>query len=1026
MSTLEDEIRKGVDLREAGVPLELVRGEGFNTITVVPLDPPPGSIAARQEELFQSRGDTMLRYSPPGTFRGQYTAGELPGAIGRSAGGLATGVLGTITSLPMDLAGLVKGAYDAAVANDGERLDAFLSGLQQISETQIGPLMGSAAFEREMFNLIDTLPNTSKEKMELKDAVKAGLVLGYIGPTKTAAGAVPVVARKIQKATPEMPDGRPEAEPGKPEIEAADPEAPAPTTTTYRGRPRPQNRRAFVRVYRGTPLTLKEDQTFTGRVFTSSAQEVAETYRRGGEVYELDIDTTDFATVDFKGNLFNRGPNFSSTFVTLPSGERMNLSRLAQEKGIDWRTDYGEAPTTDQVVEFIQRALPEAKGVNITNVIDRGPSVGGSDDMPYSSLVAANKPQNVHVAFDDTTLYAPGPPVADIDELGLFSNLEQQIANQKADKFKPEQLRGTLVNSGVKEDELLWTGFDEFLEGKESVTKEEALSYIRGNKVIVTEKTLEPLDDPYGELQFSDSEIFEDDEIFLEEVAREKREEARDPDSYEHEYVLMAFPQRYTGVTDDELAKVMTGEVDDLRIEEDIIDTLMDMDRDYYREYIYEVVDTDNMPNYEIRGNDERGYRVFDPDGDLVTDDIRNLFEAQVEAQQHAVDYGFLEREGAQWENFRQDGGENYREILLKSDQYKRVSGPEESKNINERDRKLLEDLKENRNPDASQTAPLSAKTPSLSELEVDVLFEAIDLRKYLINRQEAVDRVGDQRPPEAFTGSHFGPAEENIVSHVRATDRKSEAPRPNLKEGETDYGSDIFYIDELQSDWGQRGRKHGFGITYDKELADELKAKIVKNETNSVQGEFVLELTFPQAEKRRLSYGRRSTPASTASGLQMGGSREFLESYIDNVLAMTNSPIPTGPFVGATEKWTELSLKRIIRKAADEGYHYVAWAPGDIHVERWNEPGLKTFYDNVLPKVSNKVLSKLDKKAKVQVIPVDIDGELQDTLAIPITDEIKQKTTKIGQPMFAVPAATVGGGALTQMGEENNDGAAR
>ena len=160
MSTLEDEIRKGVDLREAGVPLELVRGEGFNTITVVPPDPPPGSIAARQEELFESRGDTMLRVSPPGTFQGQYTAGELPGAIGRTAAGLGTGVLGTIAGLPGDLAGLVKGAYDAVLAEDGERLEAFLTGLSEVSEKA-----GSAAIEREMFNLIDTLPNTSREKM---------------------------------------------------------------------------------------------------------------------------------------------------------------------------------------------------------------------------------------------------------------------------------------------------------------------------------------------------------------------------------------------------------------------------------------------------------------------------------------------------------------------------------------------------------------------------------------------------------------------------------------------------------------------------------------------------------------------------------------------------------------------------------------------------------------------------------------------------------------------------------------------
>ena len=75
------------------------------------------------------------------------------------------------------------------------------------------------------------------------------------------------------------------------------------------------------------------------------------------------------------------------------------------------------------------------------------------------------------------------------------------------------------------------------------------------------------------------------------------------------------------------------------------------------------------------------------------------------------------------------------------------------------------------------------------------------------------------------------------------------------------------------------------------------------------------------------------------------------------------------------------------------------------------------------MPKSSKEVLKKLDKKAKVEVIKVNIDGELQDTLAIQITDTIKNQAPK-GQPLFTPIAATVGAGTLAkqQMDNENNN----
>lgn len=201
MMSLEEEITKYLDLSEAGVPMQVTRGTDGNYIGVVPPEPVPNGIRARGEELVEPR-QSMFRFSPPDSERRDYSVGELPEAVGRATAGAATGVFGTIAGLPGDVAGLIKGGYDAARAEDGERLEAFLTGLTEVSET-----MGSAAFEREAFEAIDVLPMTMQEKRDMKDAVKAGLLTGYIFPSKAAAGAAPQVARQIKKG---MPQGDPE------------------------------------------------------------------------------------------------------------------------------------------------------------------------------------------------------------------------------------------------------------------------------------------------------------------------------------------------------------------------------------------------------------------------------------------------------------------------------------------------------------------------------------------------------------------------------------------------------------------------------------------------------------------------------------------------------------------------------------------------------------------------------------------------------------------------------------------------
>ena len=42
------------------------------------------------------------------------------------------------------------------------------------------------------------------------------------------------------------------------------------------------------------------------------------------------------------------------------------------------------------------------------------------------------------------------------------------------------------------------------------------------------------------------------------------------------------------------------------------------------------------------------------------------------------------------------------------------------------------------------------------------------------------------------------------------------------------------------------------------------------------------------------------------------------------------------GPFVEDVNKWTQMTMKRVLRMAIDEGYDAIAWTPGKVQTERW------------------------------------------------------------------------------------------
>ena len=142
--------------------------------------------------------------------------------------------------------------------------------------------------------------------------------------------------------------------------------------------------------------------------------------------------------------------------------------------------------------------------------------------------------------------------------------------------------------------------------------------------------------------------------------------------------------------------------------------------------------------------------------------------------------------------------------------------------------------------------------------------------------------------------GGHFG-GEPNILASMRLKDRKG----PN--------GEKLLHLEELQSDWHQKGREKGY--------------KLQPEQTAPMDSEY-RSLVHKNADAR--SAGREPEPKDVERARQLEAELAKADS--------TN--IPDAPF---KKNWEEMALKRLIHHAAEKGYHGVVVTPGMEQAKRYN-----------------------------------------------------------------------------------------
>ena len=150
-----------------------------------------------------------------------------------------------------------------------------------------------------------------------------------------------------------------------------------------------------------------------------------------------------------------------------------------------------------------------------------------------------------------------------------------------------------------------------------------------------------------------------------------------------------------------------------------------------------------------------------------------------------------------------------------------------------------------------------------------------------------------------------------DILAHIRLNDRTDAD------------GKRVLFVEEVQSDWGQEGKKKGF-------ISD----------LNKVPDDFYAE---PAPEHLAGKYKFVSRRRSEPDVIYGAGNTEYeaigkgIEAWKDLSPQNRGVGVPAAPFVTKTEGWLNLALKRIAAIAAGEGYDRVAFVNGEQSASRYD-----------------------------------------------------------------------------------------
>jgi hypothetical protein len=164
------------------------------------------------------------------------------------------------------------------------------------------------------------------------------------------------------------------------------------------------------------------------------------------------------------------------------------------------------------------------------------------------------------------------------------------------------------------------------------------------------------------------------------------------------------------------------------------------------------------------------------------------------------------------------------------------------------------------------------------------------------------------------FESSHY-PEATNPIAHLRVNHRDDADGNPTL------------FIEELQSDWGQKGKKEGFG---QKQLPTDMSAEDLLNNYRD-------NLSYSQKAWLNRFIGQWESVDAYNNVPNQAQKLDELTDLYQNWVKSQEFGVSRNPYVEDTKDWTALALKQAIKEAVDNGKTQVAWTTGIQQAERYD-----------------------------------------------------------------------------------------
>ena len=189
----------------------------------------------------------------------------------------------------------------------------------------------------------------------------------------------------------------------------------------------------------------------------------------------------------------------------------------------------------------------------------------------------------------------------------------------------------------------------------------------------------------------------------------------------------------------------------------------------------------------------------------------------------------------------------------------------------------------------------------------------------------------------EFFQSTHY--EEPNILVHLRMNTRTDAE------------GNKVLFLEEVQSDWGQKGKKYGFkGVAPKKKISLGQIAKQVigrLDETNAmldlIDGDYdsfikIAKFQLPEyADHINLDMAKYIKNNGLAAYEGKYKPTEFVDVYEEGDIFNDKTVPPSAPFVMDTNAWAKLGLKVALKEAVAQGVDKIAWTTGEQQNDRYD-----------------------------------------------------------------------------------------